>query len=68
MKEEVLDRTCGELAWEEAVYLLHDGLGNDDSKRCDIRDCRHKRFAGCCNILDNKTLSVTCTILVYLGS
>jgi hypothetical protein len=34
LKEEVLDRTCGELAWEEAtMFLSHDGLRNDDSKR-----------------------------------
>jgi len=54
----------GEFAWEEAIYLSHDGPCNDDSKSCNIRDCRHERFARNCNILNNKTLSVTCTILV----
>jgi len=67
LKEEVLDRTCGEFAWEEAMLLSHDGLRNEDSKSCDNRDCRHERFAGYCSILDNKTLSVN-MYLVHLGS
>jgi hypothetical protein len=48
LKEGVLDRTCGTLAWEEDMFLSHEGLRNDESKYATTATAGTK---------DNKTLS-----------